>query len=636
MNQFSSWKYGVIIITVILSLVYALPNLYGESPAIQIMPIKSGEKIEASILASVENGLKEKNLTIAGLIIEPFSIKIKFSSPDEQLAAKSYVQDVLGESYVVALNLISNSPSWLTNIGALPMYLGLDLRGGVHFLMQLDLSKVTEKKSDGLLQDTRKLLRDEKVKYFASKKIGNSIEIKFRSLDDLGKAKDIIRSQGGGRGIFGGSVAKTTEAYEFSEINNANEYILVVKSNEISNEDTISFALKQNLETLNNRVNELGVAEPIIQQQGKDRIVVQLPGVQDTAKAKEIIGRTAILEMRMVDEDQSSPENLETLDAGSLPPGTELYKDRFGNPILVKKEIILTGERIINAGPGVDQQTGQSIVSITLDSAGANIFKQVTRENVGKRIALLLIEKNITEVITAPVIKSEIGGGRVQITGMRNAQEATDVALLLRAGSLATPMEIVEERTVGPSMGKENIARGINSTIWGFLAIAIMMASYYMLFGVISVIGLSVNLLFLVALLSVIQATLTLPGLAAIALTLGMAIDSNVLINERIRDELRNGNTPQASIKIGYEKAWGTILDSNITTMIAGIALFMFGSGPIKGFAVVHVLGIITSMYSAIWVSRSIVNYIYGSRRKLDSLSIGEIFKVKITKYGNF
>ncbi|KRO78304.1 MAG: preprotein translocase subunit SecD [Methylophilales bacterium BACL14 MAG-120910-bin43] len=629
MNQFSSWKYGVIIITVILSLVYALPNLYGESPAIQIMPIKSGEKIEASILASVENGLKEKNLTIAGLIIEPFSIKIKFSSPDEQLAAKSYVQDVLGESYVVALNLISNSPSWLTNIGALPMYLGLDLRGGVHFLMQLDLSKVTEKKSDGLLQDTRKLLRDEKVKYFASKKIGNSIEIKFRSLDDLGKAKDIIRSQGGGRGIFGGSVAKTTEAYEFSEINNANEYILVVKSNEISNEDTISFALKQNLETLNNRVNELGVAEPIIQQQGKDRIVVQLPGVQDTAKAKEIIGRTAILEMRMVDEDQSSPENLETLDAGSLPPGTELYKDRFGNPILVKKEIILTGERIINAGPGVDQQTGQSIVSITLDSAGANIFKQVTRENVGKRIALLLIEKNITEVITAPVIKSEIGGGRVQITGMRNAQEATDVALLLRAGSLATPMEIVEERTVGPSMGKENIARGINSTIWGFLAIAIMMASYYMLFGVISVIGLSVNLLFLVALLSVIQATLTLPGLAAIALTLGMAIDSNVLINERIRDELRNGNTPQASIKIGYEKAWGTILDSNITTMIAGIALFMFGSGPIKGFAVVHVLGIITSMYSAIWVSRSIVNYIYGSRRKLDSLSIGEIFKVE-------
>ena len=317
------------------------------------------------------------------------------------------------------------------------------------------------------------------------------------------------------------------------------------------------------------------------------------------------------------------------MDPKDAPSGTELFNDRFGNPLLVKKEIILTGERIVNAGPGVDQQTGQSIVSITLDGSGANIFKQVTRENVGKRIALLLIEKNITEIVTAPVIKSEIGGGRVQITGMRNAQEATDVALLLRAGSLATPMEIVEERTVGPSMGKENIARGINSTLWGFIAIAVMIGLYYMLFGVISVICLSVNLLFLVALLSVIQATLTLPGLAAIALTLGMAIDANVLINERIRDELRNGNTPQASIKMGYEKAWGTILDSNITSMLAGIALFMFGTGPIKGFAVVHVLGILTSMYSAIWVSRSIVNYIYGSKRKVSKLSIGEIFKVE-------
>ena len=629
MNQFASWKYGIIIITVLMSLIYALPNIYGESPAIQIMPIKSGEKIEPSILSTIEDGLSTKNIINAGIIIDPFTIKIKFLSADDQLAAKSLVQEILGKNYVVALNLISNSPSWLTSIGALPMYLGLDLRGGVHFLMQLDLSKVSEKKSDGLLRDTRKLMRDEKIKYFGSQKVGNAIEIKFRNENDLKKAKDTIRNQGGGRNIFGGQIAKTTEAFEFSEIKNIDEFILIVKNNDISNEDTVSFALKQNLETLNNRVNELGVAEPIIQQQGKDRIVVQLPGVQDTAKAKEIIGRTAILEMRMVDEDQSNPADLEGMDESNTPPGTELYNDRFGNPLLVKKEIILTGERIINAGPGVDQQTGQSIVSITLDGSGANIFKQVTRENVGKRIALLLIEKNITEIITAPVIKSEIGGGRVQITGMRNAQEATDVALLLRAGSLATPMEIVEERTVGPSMGKDNIAKGINSTIWGFIAIAIIMALYYMLFGVISVIGLSVNLLFLVALLSVIQATLTLPGLAAIALTLGMAIDANVLINERIRDELRNGNTPQASIKIGYEKAWGTILDSNITTMIAGIALFMFGSGPIKGFAVVHVLGILTSMYSAIWVSRSIVNYIYGSKRKVSKLSIGEIFKVE-------
>ena len=628
MNQFANWKYIIIIITVVMSLIYALPNLYGESPAIQIMPIKSGEEIEPTILSTIENGLIEKKIINTGIVIEPYSIKIKFSSANDQLAAKSYSQEVLGKNYVVALNLISNSPNWLSSIGALPMYLGLDLRGGVHFLMQLDLSKVSERKSDGLLRDTRKLMRDEKVKYFGSKKVGNSIEIKFRNEKDLNKAKGLIRNQGGGRDIFGGQIAKTTEAFEFSEIKNVDEFILIVKNNNLSNEDTVNFALKQNLETLNNRVNELGVAEPIIQQQGKDRIVVQLPGVQDTAKAKEIIGRTAILEMRLVDEDQSNPEDLEALDSSNVPPGTELYNDRFGNPLLVKKEIILTGERIVNAGPGVDQQTGQSIVSITLDGSGANIFKQVTRENVGKRIALLLIEKNITEIITAPVIKSEIGGGRVQITGMRNAQEATDVALLLRAGSLATPMEIVEERTVGPSMGKANIAKGVNSTIWGFIAIAFIMGIYYMLFGVISVIGLSVNLLFLVALLSVIQATLTLPGLAAIALTLGMAIDANVLINERIRDELRNGNTPQASIKMGYEKAWGTILDSNITTMIAGIALFMFGTGPIKGFAVVHVLGILTSMYSAIWVSRSIVNYIYGSRRKVGNLSIGEIFKV--------
>ena len=629
MNQFATWRYVIIIITVMMSLVYALPNLFGESPAIQIMSIKSGKKIESSVLANVESSLIAENIKNNGIIIEPLYIKVKFTSPDDQLIAKAKIQEVLGEKYVVALNLISNSPGWLTSIGALPMYLGLDLRGGVHFLMQLDLSKVSDRKSDGLLRDTRKLLRDEKIKYFGSKRVNNAVEIKFRSENDLNKAKDLIRNQGGGRDIFGGQVAKTTEAFEFSEITNGNEYILIVKNNDFSNEDTVSFALQQNLETLHNRVNELGVAEPIIQQQGADRIVVQLPGVQDTAKAKEIIGRTAILEMRMVDEEQSNTAELEGMDPKDVPPGTELFNDRFGNPLLVKKEIILTGERIVNAGPGVDQQTGQSIVSITLDGSGANIFKQVTRENVGKRIALLLIEKNITEIVTAPVIKTEIGGGRVQITGMRNAQEATDVALLLRAGSLATPMEIVEERTVGPSMGKENIARGVNSTLWGFIAIAVMIGLYYMLFGVISVIGLSVNLLFLVALLSVIQATLTLPGLAAIALTLGMAIDANVLINERIRDELRNGNTPQASIKMGYEKAWGTILDSNITSMLAGIALFMFGTGPIKGFAVVHVLGILTSMYSAIWVSRSIVNYIYGSKRKVSKLSIGEIFKVE-------
>jgi preprotein translocase subunit SecD len=496
--------------------------------------------------------------------------------------------------------------------------------------MQLDLSKLSEKKNDGFLINVRKELQKENIKYYDSKVISNYVQLKFKSEDELNQAKNIIRAQGSGRSIFGGnSPAKETEAFNFSQIKSNNEFILKIKNNQYTDEENVNFALKQNLETLHNRVNELGVAEPIIQQQGKDRIVVQLPGVQDTAKAKEIIGRTAILEMRMVDEERSDPATIEKAEDGQVPPGTELYYDRSGNPLLVKKEVILTGERLEDASPGVDQMTGQSVVYLDLDSVGTNIFKEVTRKNIGKRIALLLIEKNYTEVITAPKIKSEIGGGNVMITGMENAQESTDISLLLRAGSLSVPMEIVEERTVGPSMGKENIARGVNSTMWGFAAIVVLIVAYYMFFGVVSVIGLSVNLLFLTALLSALQATLTLPGLAAIAITIGMAIDANVLINERIRDEIRNGMPPQKSISQGYDKAWGTILDSNITTMIAGLALFMFGSGPIKGFAVVLVLGILTSVYSAIFVSRGIVNYIYGNKRTIKKISIGEIFKVE-------
>ena len=629
MNQFSSWKYFVIITTIILGIIYTIPNFFGESPAIQIMPTKAGEKIEVATLQIVENELKAAGIETIGTIVEQNNLKFKFQTAEQQIAAKSISEKILGNEFVVALNLISNSPQWLSSFGALPMYLGLDLRGGVHFLMELDLSKVSERKNDGLLSDLRRMMREEKIQYYDSQINGSTIQIKFKQNDDLDKVKDIVRDMGSGRSIFGGKgPAKETEAFTFLETENAGEHILQIRQSQYADEDTVSFALKQNLETLHNRVNELGVAEPIIQQQGKDRIVIQLPGVQDTAKAKEILGRTAILEMKMLSDDQS-PEILERAESGKAPAGTQLYKDRDGVPMLVKKEIILTGERIINAGPGVDQMTGQSIVSITLDGSGANIFKQVTRENVGKRMALILVEKNSAEVITSPVIKSEIGGGRVQITGMENTQEATDIALLLRAGSLAAPMEIVEERTVGPSMGKENIERGVNSTLWGFVAIMVLMSAYYMTFGIVSIVALSVNLLFLVALLSAIQATLTLPGLAAIALTLGMAIDANVLINERIRDEIRNGNTPQASIHMGYEKAWGTILDSNITTLIAGLALFMFGSGPIKGFAVVHVLGILTSMYSAIWVSRSIINYIYGRKRKIDALSIGEIYKIE-------
>ena len=628
MNQFSSWKYVVIALTIIFGVTYTIPNFFGESPAIQIMPAKSGGKVEITTLQVIENELKIAGIDPVGAIAEKDNIKLKFQTAEEQIAAKSISENVLGSDFVVALNLISNSPQWLSSLGALPMYLGLDLRGGVHFLMELDLSKVSERKNDGLLSDLRRAMREDKIQYYDSQINGGVIQVKFKQEDDLDKVKDIVRGMGTGRSIFGAGSAKETEAFSFLETENNGEFILQIRQSQYADEDTVSFALKQNLETLHNRVNELGVAEPIIQQQGKDRIVIQLPGVQDTAKAKEILGRTAILEMKMLSDDQS-PELIERAENGQAPPGTQLYRDRDGAPMLIKKEIILTGEKIINAGPGVDQMTGQSIVSITLDGSGANIFKQITRENVGKRMALILVEKNSAEVITSPVIKSEIGGGRVQITGMENAQEATDIALLLRAGSLAAPMEIVEERTVGPSMGKENIARGVNSTVWGFVAIMILMSIYYMTFGLVSVVALSANLLFLVALLSAIQATLTLPGLAAIALTLGMAIDANVLINERIRDEIRNGNTPQASIHMGYEKAWGTILDSNITTLIAGLALFMFGSGPIKGFAVVHVLGILTSMYSAIWVSRSIINYIYGRKRKIESLSIGEIYKIE-------
>tara|TARA_B100001559_G_scaffold317321_1_gene322337 strand:+ start:2202 stop:3989 length:1788 start_codon:yes stop_codon:yes gene_type:complete len=592
-----------------------MPNFYGESPAIQIMPIKAGEEIDTSLLQSIEETLNKSNIKNTGFILESSNIKVKFKTAEEQLKAKSLIQNSLGNEHIVALNLISNSPDWLTGLGALPMYLGLDLRGGVHFLMQVDLSKALEKTTASYLSEFRTQLRKEKIGYYDATKKNDVMQIKFKSKNELKKGKNIIR------GI--------NNNFDFQEISVNDEIILKIIISAQTKKSITEFAIKQNLETLNNRVNELGVAEPLIQQQGLDRIVIQLPGVQDTAKAKEILGRTAILEMRMVNEDNINPMIFEEGNEDQIPINSEIFEDRFSNPILVNKQVILTGERITNAGPGVDSQTGQSIVSITLDGKGASIFKQVTRENIGKRMALLLIEKNLTEVVTAPVIRSEIGGGRVQITGMRNAQEATDIALLLRAGSLAAPMEIIEERTVGPSMGKENISRGVQSTIWGFVAIIIMMAIYYMVFGIVSVIGLSVNLLFLVGLLSALQATLTLPGLAAIALTLGMAIDANVLINERIRDELRNDNTPQACIAKGYHMAWGTILDSNITTMIAGLALFMFGSGPIKGFAVVHVLGIITSMYSAIFVSRAIVNYIYGNnKREKIKLSIGEIFKV--------
>ena len=613
MNQYPKWKYGLVLIAIFIGLIYSIPNFFGESPALQVKTTKTSDKLDLSILGTIENSLKEANLPFNGIVQEPNGIKIKFASPDSQVKAKDVLQNALGSNYVIALNLVSKSPSWLSKIGAIPMYLGLDLRGGVHFLLQVDMKAAAEKAAESYLNDFRMTLRKERISYIGAARLNEIVKIQFDSQEELDKAKKLIKVN--------------YPDLMMSESSSGKDKAIDISMSEMGKKKIQEFALKQNLQTLHNRINELGVAEPIIQQQGLDRIVVQLPGVQDTAKAKEILGRTATLEIRLVDEDKTDIATLESAQKGNAPFGDDLFKDRDGRSILVKKNVLLTGDRITDAGPGVDQQSGRSVVHVTLDGRGSNIFKQVTRENVGKRLAILLIEKGQTEVVTAPVIQQEIGGGRVQISGMNSPQEATDISLLLRAGALAAPMQIIEERTVGPSMGEENIKRGVHSTLWGFAAISVMMAFYYMLFGGVSIFALAVNLLLLVALLSILQATLTLPGLAAIALALGMAIDANVLINERIREELRNGNTPQASIHAGYDRAFDTILDSNVTTLIAGLALFMFGTGPIKGFAVVHVLGILTSMFSAILVSRALVNIIYGYRRKIDKLSIGQIYR---------
>ena len=613
MNRYPTWKYILVAVIILIGLLYTIPNFYGESPAVQISATKATVKADPALLKQVEATLQLANIKYNGLYLDASGVKVRFDNTDDQLKAKDKLIANLGKDYSIALNLLSQTPNWLLAIGAKPMYLGLDLRGGVHFLLQVDMKAALDKAAESSVGDFRTTLRREKVNYFGISRNSQQVEVKFESTSELDKALQVLK--------------KDYPDLTYSTSTNGKEQILTASIGEATKKKIQEFALKQNLQTLHNRINELGVAEPIVQQQGFDRIVVQLPGVQDTARAKELLGRTATLEIRMVDEDKKDFETLDAAEKGHVPFGDELYKNRDGQPILVKKSVVLTGDRITDAGPGVDQRNGRSVVNVTLDGRGAGIFKNVTRDNVGKRMAILLIEKGSTEVITAPVINEEIGGGHVQISGMNNAQEATDISLLLRAGALAAPMEIIEERTVGPSMGADNIKRGVHSTLWGFAAIAVMMMIYYMVFGGVSVLALGVNLLLLVALLSMLQATLTLPGLAAIALALGMAIDANVLINERIREELRNGNTPQASISAGYSRAFDTILDSNVTTLIAGMALFMFGTGPIKGFAVVHVLGILTSMFSAILVSRAIVNLIYGYRRKVSKLSIGQIYK---------
>lgn len=615
MNRYPLWKYITVAVALVFGFIYTLPNFFGESPAVQVSSAKVTLKVDSSTLSRVEESLQNAGISHNGILLDSVGVKVRFQDTDTQLKAKDVIEqtfnpDRTDPQYVIALNLLSASPQWLTSLNALPMYLGLDLRGGVHFLLQVDMPGALQKRLDSTAADLRSLLRDKNVRHAGINRDGERIVIRFR--DEATRAA--------GNKVLGDNNADLALA----EVGQGDDLRLIVTLKPEAQKKIADFAIKQNINTLHNRINELGVAEPVIQQQGADRIVVQLPGVQDTAKAKDILGRTATLEIRMVDD---SPGALEAGLAGNVPFGTELYTERGGSPLLVKKQVVLTGDRLTDAQPGFDGQTNEPAVHLTLDSAGARIFKDVTRDNVGKRMAILLIEKGKGEVVTAPVIRTEIGGGRVQISGRMTTAEANDVALLLRAGSLAAPMDIVEERTIGPSLGKENIERGFNATLWGFVAIAVFMIAYYQVVGLISVIALASNLLLLVALLSLLQATLTLPGIAAIALTLGMAIDANVLINERIREELRAGMPPQAAISEGYERAFATILDSNITTLIAGLALLIFGSGPVRGFAVVHCLGILTSIFSAVVISRAMINLIYGRQKKLTKIAIGSIWK---------
>jgi len=619
MNRYPLWKYIMIAVAVVLGFIYTLPNFFGESPAVQVSSAKATVKVDNDMTQRVDEILRGAGISNTGLYFEQNgpvgTVRVRLASTDLQLRARDLLEKALNPdpsdpSYVVALNLLSASPAWLRSLHALPMYLGLDLRGGVHFLLQVDMKGALTKRYDAITGDVRTLLRDKNIRHGGIERVGQTIEIKLRDAATRDNARNVLRD--------------ALPDLQLTELDAAGEFKLIGTLSPQAIKTAQDNALRQNITTLHNRINELGVAEPVIQQQGADRIVVQLPGVQDVAKAKDILGRTATLEVRLVDD---SPEALSALASGTVPFGLERYTDRDGRPVLVRRQVILTGENLQDAQAGFDGQTQQPAVHLTLDAKGARIFRDVTRDNVGKRMAILLFEKGKGEVVTAPVIRTEIGGGRVQISGSMTTVEANDVALLLRAGSLAAPMEIIEERTIGPSLGADNIKKGFDSVVYGFAAIAIFIMLYYGLFGVFSVIALAVNLLLLIALLSMLQATLTLPGIAAIALTLGMAIDANVLINERIREELRNGATPQQAIHYGFERAWGTILDSNVTTLIAAVALLAFGSGPVRGFAIVHTIGILTSMFSAVVGARALANLWYGRRKKLTKISIGQVWK---------
>ncbi len=621
MNRYPLWKYLLIALVVVVSIIYTLPNFYGEAPSVQVSPGKSTAKITPQVQEQVAAALKDANIANEGVQTDATSLRVRFADEGVQAKAKDAIDHALNPNpdeatYTVAMTLLSRSPAWLTALHARPMYLGLDLRGGVHFMMKVDMAAAVDKRVDTYVEDLRTELKNKKVLHSGVTRAGQNIEVRVSDAAVRDSVLRTVRDQAPDLAPAEGSTA-------------ADRVVLSLKPEAMRRlEDQ---ALKQNITTLHNRINELGVAEPVIQQQGADRIVVQLPGMQDPAQAKRIIGRTATLEMRLVDE--SAEGTAAERSQGPVPFGSELFMDREGRRNILKKQVLLTGENLTDAQPGFDSRDQQPKVDLTVDARGGQIMKEASSKNRGKRMAIVLFEKGKGEVLTAPVIQAELGT-RFQISGSMGIAEANDLALLLRAGSLAAPMEIIEERTIGPSLGKENITKGFHSVLWGFVAIAIFMIFYYHLFGVFSALALTVNLLMLTALLSMLQATLTLPGIAAMALTLGMAIDANVLINERVREELRGGASPQTAINLGYDRAWATILDSNVTSLIAGVALLAFGSGPVRGFAVVHCIGILTSMFSAVVVSRALVNLWYGGKKKLKSISIGTVWRPDAAKTG--
>jgi preprotein translocase subunit SecD len=618
MNRYPLWKYIVIAVALLIGAIYSAPNFFSESPAVQVSSQKATVKVDAAMMARVEDILKAANIAHDGVFFDTVglnaTVRARFIDTDTQIRAKDTIEKVLNPdpndpTYVVALNLVSRTPRWLQAMNALPMYLGLDLRGGVHFLMQVNVKEAVDKRLEALTGDLRSLLREKNIRHAGITRADQQIEIKFRDEATRAQASGVIRD--------------TFQELALREEAVGGDPVLIATMTPSAVNSVQDSALKQNITTLHNRINELGVAEPVIQQQGADRVVVQLPGVQDTTRAKDIIGRTATLEARLVD---ISAEGLAAVGGSApVPFGAERFTVGRGAPVVLKKDVIFSGQQLQGAQATFDENS-RPAVSIELNDAAGRVMRKVSRENLKKPMAVVLFEKGKGEVLTVATIQSEFGS-RFQITGLDNSQVANDLALLLRAGALAAPMEIVEERTIGPSLGAENIRAGFRSTLYGFIGIAVFMSVYYAVFGLISVLALTVNLMLLVGLLSLLQATLTLPGIAAIALTLGMAIDANVLINERVREELRRGATPQQAILQGYDKAFATILDSNITTLIAGIFLFLLGSGPVRGFAVVHCLGILTSVFSAFFVSRGIVNLVYGTRKKLASLSIGQVWK---------